>query len=70
MNNDDEQTTDPHQLVGWFEFGCWTIIAMTPFLYWVNGSAVSRDQLVVRSLLVAVALIAGVTLRCIAWSRR
>mgnify|MGYP007059595633 FL=1 len=38
--NGEEQLT-PDQLRGWVEFGCWTIVALAPFLYWANGPAVS-----------------------------
>jgi hypothetical protein len=37
-----------YEVLAWIEFGCWTAIALFPFLYWVNGPAVSTDQYVVR----------------------
>jgi hypothetical protein len=47
----------------WLEFGSWTTLALAPFLYWVNGPAVSDDQLVVRTALVVLAAIGAVGLR-------
>ncbi len=45
------------------ELGCWTMLALAPFLYWVNGPAVSPDQFVVRTALVVLALVGAVTIR-------
>ena len=70
MSDNNEQEIDQNQTYGWIEFGCWTALAITPVLYWVNGPAVSQDQLVVRSLVVLVALLGGVGLRIHAWRRR
>ena len=70
MSDNKEQEIDQNQMCGWIEFGCWTALAITPVLYWVNGPAVSQDQLVVRSLVVLVALVGGVGLRLHAWRRR
>ena len=47
----------------WLEFGCWTSVAISPFLYLVNGSAVSTDQLVVRITVFSLALIVAISLR-------
>jgi len=47
----------------WLEFGCWTTLALIPFLYWVNGPAVSQDQFVVRTALVVLAACGAVGLR-------
>lgn len=54
--------TDVVQLV---EYGCWFVLGLAPVLYWVNGPAVSTDQLVVRSVLVAMALGAAAALRLV-----
>lgn len=51
----------------WAEFCCWTTLALTPMLYWVNGSSVSTDQLVVRTTLVIVAAVGAATLRLWNW---
>lgn len=67
MNNND---ITPAELSGWIEFACWTTVAIAPFLYWVNGPAVSTDQLVVRTALVTLALIAGLAIRVTKWIRR
>jgi hypothetical protein len=57
----------PKEVRGWAEFCCWTALALAPFLYWVNGPAVSRDQFVVRTALVSLAAIGAVGLRAYAW---
>lgn len=54
---------------GWIEFGCWTALAVVPFLYWINGPAVSQDQLVVRWLVVIIALGGALALRLRARAR-
>jgi len=41
-----------------------------PFLYYVNGPAVSTDQLVVRTILIIVAVVGAVLLRFVNWRRR
>jgi hypothetical protein len=53
----------PRAVLGWLELGCWTMVGLAPFLYWVNGPAVSSDQLAVRSGLVGFALGGGLALR-------
>ncbi len=68
--NDSDTDADeltPEELRGWIEFGSWTILLLAPFLYWVNGPAVSTDQFVVRCALVILAACTGVGLRCYAW---
>jgi hypothetical protein len=78
MNPLDEQKSDseksdeslsPAEIVGWLEFGCWTMVVLSPFLYWVNGPAVSTDQFVVRTALVTLALTGGITIRVVKWFR-
>lgn len=56
----------PAELRGWMEFACWTILALAPFLYWVNGPAVSTDQFVVRTALVILAACGTVGFRLFA----
>ncbi len=51
------------EILPWLELGCWTIVVLAPFLYWVNGPAVSNDQFVVRTSLVTLALIGGFSIR-------
>lgn len=55
------------ELLPWIEFGCWTAIALFPFLYWVNGPAVSTDQYVMRNILISVAVIGAFGLRYWNW---
>ncbi len=68
QRNDEPMTTAV--LIGWLEFGCWTMVALAPFLYWVNGPAVSTDQFVVRTALVTLALTGAVSVRLTKWLRR
>jgi hypothetical protein len=58
--DDDISPTD---LRYWLEFGCWTTLALAPFLYYINGPAVSEDQFVVRTALVVLAACGAVGLR-------
>ena len=58
------------EIMCWFELSCWTMVALAPFLYWINGPAVSTDQLVVRTALVTIALIGGLVLRVTKWIKR
>jgi hypothetical protein len=57
------------EVIGWLEFGCWTMVALAPFLYWVNGPAVSTDQFVVRTALVTLALTGCASIRLTKWLR-
>lgn len=61
--SDIERPLAAREVLGWVELGCWTMVGLAPLLYWVNGPAVSTDQLVVRSGLVGFALGGGLTLR-------
>lgn len=70
MNEHDEVSIERDEVLGWIEFGCWTALALTPFLYWVNGPAVSQDQLVVRWAVVIIAIVGGAGLRLRYWRRR
>ena len=45
------------------EWCCWSIVALTPVLNWINGEVVSRDQLVVRTTVPCAALITAIALR-------
>ncbi len=65
---DDDVSTA--ELRHWLEFSCWTTLTLAPFLYWVNGPAVSEDQFVVRTALVVLASCGAVGLRTYAWLRR
>jgi hypothetical protein len=69
---DDQRTTMSDEvslrdLAGWFEFGCWTTLALCPVLYYVNGPAVSHDQFIVRTGLVVMALAGAVPLLLRRW---
>ena len=59
----DDREISLDELLGWLEFGGWTTLALAPMLYYVNGPAVSPDQFVVRSILVALAAVAAVSIR-------
>lgn len=53
---------DPIDLRSMAELGCWFMVALAPFLTWVNGPPVSTDQAVVRTTVFALALAGGVVL--------
>ncbi|MEX2121699.1 MAG: hypothetical protein WD847_19090 [Pirellulales bacterium] len=60
-----DSTPDTAQILWLAELACWFSLALAPLLYWVNGPAVSTDQLVVRSVVVGIALGAGGALRLV-----
>ncbi len=62
-----EEPLSTREILGWMELSCWTTVALAPFLYWVNGPAVSTDQFVVRTILVTVAVVGGIVLRGVRW---
>jgi len=51
------------------ELGCWTMVALAPFLTWVNGPAVSTDQAVVRGIVFGMALTGGIAIRAVRFFR-
>lgn len=67
---DREPELTPRETRGWAELFCWTALALSPMLYWINGPAVSTDQFVVRTALVVLAACGAVGLRFIAWFGR
>ena len=64
-----EQELTTAEILGWSEFACWTMLVLTPFLYWVNGPSVSTDQFVVRTALVILSALGAVILRVVNWRR-
>jgi hypothetical protein len=54
------------------EFACWVVLALAPFLRWVNGAAVTDDQFVIQVSLVIMAACGAIGLRLYNWrqSRR
>jgi hypothetical protein len=66
----DYESPTPAEVISWLEFGCWTMVALAPFLYWVNGPAVSTDQFIVRTALVSLALTGGTTIRLVKWVKK
>lgn len=64
---DGEPELTPQEVRGWAEFCCWTTLLLAPFLYWINGPAVSTDQFVVRTALVVLAACGAVGLRLTSW---
>jgi len=46
-----------------FEFMCWTVVALAPFLRWVNGAAVTDDQWWIQVFLFGSALTGALSLR-------
>jgi hypothetical protein len=65
----EEREISREEVLGWVEFACWTVLVLTPFLWWVNGPAVSTDQFVVRTALTVLALVGAVSLRIAKWVR-
>jgi hypothetical protein len=59
----NEEPLTKEEILYCAEFACWTTLALAPFLYWVNGPAVSTDQFVVRTALVVLAAIGAAVLR-------
>ena len=49
------------------EFACWVMIALAPFLRWVNGPAVTQDQFVVQIALISVTVVLAIALRIHHW---
>jgi hypothetical protein len=45
------------------EFMCWVVVALAPFLRWVNGPAVTSDQFAIQVALVTLAGIGAISLR-------
>jgi lipid-A-disaccharide synthase-like uncharacterized protein len=74
MNDRDLSSSDRplsnDELLGWIEFACWTMLALWPLLYWANGPAVSTDQLVMRTALLAVAALGALALCIRRWRRK
>jgi hypothetical protein len=66
----DDERVSRVEIVNWLELGCWTLAALSPFLYWVNGRAVSSDQFVVRTAVVAMAFTGAMTIRLVKWIRK
>lgn len=65
--DDEMNEISAAELIGWIELGCWISLALLPLLYWVNGAAVSSDQLVVRWIVVMVVICGSVGLRARRW---
>lgn len=73
MNNQDVAADgkQDHRIPLWVvEVGCWTTVLLAPFLYWVNGPAVSTDQLVMRIVVLGLALLGGIAIRSVRWQCR
>lgn len=49
------------------EFSCWVVVALAPFLRWVNGAAVTDDQFVIQVTFVSVAALGATGLRFYNW---
>ena len=65
-----QEELSPEEVRHWIEFGCWTALVLSPFLYWVNGPAVSTDQFVVRTAMVVIATTGAIGLRAYALWRK
>ena len=51
------------------EFICWVVVFLAPFLRWVNGPAVTRDQFVIQVTLFSAALVGAILLRVVHFMR-
>lgn len=49
------------------EFVCWVVVALAPFLRWINGPAVTDDQFTIQVTLVGLALAGAIGLRIYNW---
>jgi hypothetical protein len=63
--DDREPTWD--EIRTWAEFYCWATLILAPIINWLNGPAVSNDQLIVRTGLIVVAMCGGIGLRLSTW---
>ena len=45
------------------EFACWVVVALAPFLRWVNGAAVTEDQFIIQVGVTTLALVGALSLR-------
>ena len=68
-NNNPPDELTAAEILGWSEFACWTMLVLTPMLYYVNGPSVSTDQAVVRAALVVLSALGAVVLRVLNWRR-
>lgn len=53
-----------------FEFLCWVIVALAPFLRWINGPAVTDDQFAIQVAIVIIAAVSALTLRVYNWLQK
>ena len=51
------------EMAPWLELFCWSVLAWVPWLYWINGPAVTDDQAVVQTIMIITALVGAVSLR-------
>jgi hypothetical protein len=51
------------EMAPWLELFCWSVLAWVPWLYWINGPAVTDDQAVVQAIMIITAFLGGVLLR-------
>ncbi len=60
---DSEEEIHFANLAPALEFMCWTVVALAPFLRWVNGAAVTDDQWWIQVFLFTSALLGALSLR-------
>ena len=58
-----DEDLDPAQVRVWAEFCAWCAFVMTPIIWWLQGPSVSTDQAVVRTGLLVLSLVVGLSLR-------
>ena len=70
MSEQTPDELDVQEVRGWAEFCSWAALVMAPIIWWLQGPSVSTDQFVVRTGLVVIAAVGGMTLRCLALFRK
>lgn len=63
MDNPQPVKNDKEEILLWAEFCAWTMLVMTPIIWWLQGPSVSADQFVVRTALVVISATAAIGLR-------
>ena len=71
MDEHQADTMSAAETLYWAEFFAWTMLVMTPIIWWLQGPSVSTDQFLVRTSLLLISGMAAIALRIFAlWRRR
>jgi len=63
FENDSTNNLAKRNMLVWLELGCWTAVALVPFVSLINGESVSIDQYIVRWIVIIVALFNAIGMR-------